>query len=265
MDVTPTPDELRKMNWVWEPSARCVKYLADELSLGGLIKIALTNQTGLPVFLDLAKQAIRAKGKHVQGLDFLIAHAESTAPRARDQLREGFHLLYVHALINMWAAALTALEQTVAGCISHDARAKEIALELLKDRGDRSRELPEDEVAVMASRLIQGSTKKKGAHIAYPELCAGFDIVFEAGKYPFEDLEEVRLARNYLVHRGGVIDQYAASRAPRLAPFLGKEIRIDDAMSVRHAHAITNFNLALSGAAIYSRYCLGSRKGASAN
>lgn len=222
--------------------------------LAGVLKTALITQSGFHMFAQIADASLKAQGKNIDGMDLLIQKSEEMAPFAKEHMKTGFHIVHAHALINMWAATSTSIDETIAACLLHDDAAATAGYDLLGTKLTKRGPIGEEEAIFMASKISRAALKTKVAEQGYVELFGALDIHIRTDRRDFSGLEECRCVRNCLVHKNGVLDQYCATRVPSLAPLVGTDVVIDLSRGLRYCDAMNHFIVEFADAVAHSRY-----------
>jgi hypothetical protein len=185
-----------------------------------------------------------------------IAAAETRAtevgPWALDMRKQGYHELFTHSFIGMWAAFEAGIEDTVAAFIRNSRVAAVSVASKFKTPPFPIENWPWpveacDEIAQKLDGKAQKATFNGGN-----DLCArlvtlfswlDIDVVTESS-LPTR-LAEANLMRNIIMHRYGKIDQGDVAVVPRLVAWQGQVMPIDRGTFTAYYQAIIDFLIAL--------------------
>lgn len=246
-----------KKVWIIEPVARCVEFVAEEAKIGGLLQRALTHiEMGRPLLELLAQRFIEAG--HIQALErlkLLLAEAPYQEEWARDLRNSGYSPLNAHGLVAIWGALEVCIEDTVVSILANDSasleRTEATGVKVIRDPSSSS--VTEEEIRNVYRRLERQKAIKGNVVETY-EAVLGFFGLSAACPAHSATLLEANALRNCIVHRGGFIDQKAASQVPILQPHVGIKYVVSNADFMRYHEAVSAWIVALAGSVCASPY-----------
>ncbi len=194
-----------------------------------------------------------------------IAAAETrkteVGPWAIEMREQGYHELFTHSFVGMWAAFEAGIEDTATAFIQNSyVAAANIAPKFKKDRYPIEKwPWPAETCAEIAQKL---DVKAKEATLnGGVDLCARLvtlfswlDIDIATEPSPSIGLTEASLMRNIIVHKYGKIDEGDVTVVPRLAAWQRKVMPVGRDTFSAYYKAVTDFSIALMGAISRSRH-----------
>jgi hypothetical protein len=165
---------------------------------------------------------------------------------------EGYHELFTHSFIGMWAAFEAGIEDTTAAFIKNSIQAATTASSRFRVNRYRISEWPwsDDICSEIAQKLDQKAkeaTKDGGFDLyeRYRTMFSWLEINMDENPELSLSLAEASLMRNIIVHRYGRIDEGDVKLLPKLAKWQGGVMPIDRATFSQYYNAIKDVILAL--------------------
>jgi len=243
--------------WIIDPVIRCVEFVAEEAKIGGLLQRALTHiEMGRPL-LELAAQRFVEAGQlqALEGLKRLLAEAPFQEEWARDLRSSGYSPLNAHGLVAIWGALEVCIEDTVVGILANDPasleRTEAMGVKVIRNRSSDS--VTEEEIRNVYRRLERQKAVRDNVVETYEAVLGFFGLSATCPPYS-ATLLEANALRNCIVHRGGLVDQKAASQAPILQSHVGRKYLVSNADFMRYHEAVSAWVVALTGSVCASRY-----------
>jgi hypothetical protein len=241
--------------WIIEPVGRAVSFVGEETKTGGLLKRGLIHlEGGRQLFQNLLVIAQRSGIRTSLGdLKRLYDGSPYHEQWAKELRASDYRAMNSHALIAIWGALETCVEDTViAICINYPQ-----AAEILRET-PLNLELPEFETFEDVQRLYKKIERKLGASGNVVERYASV-LNFFSLTVPVSDanavvLTEANAVRNCLLHRGGKADARTVREAPDLRLTEGSEIHVSSERYLAYHDAVGAWLVALSQSVVSSRY-----------
>lgn len=194
-----------------------------------------------------------------------IAAAETrkseVGPWAVEMRQQGYHELFTHSFIGMWAAFEAGIEDTVAAFIQNSSgAAASVAAKFKKDRYRiETWPWPTETCAEIAQKLdgkAKEATENGGVDLwaRLATLFSWLDVDVSTDASLSIWLAEASLMRNIIVHKYGKIDAGDVSAAPTLSPWVGQVMPLDRDTFSAYYTAISQFSVALMSAISRSRH-----------
>ena len=182
-------------------------------------------------------------------------------PWAVEMREQGYHELFTHSFVGMWAAFEAGIEDTVAAFIQNcPIAAASVAPKFKKDRFPIEKwPWSTETCAEIAQKLdvkakdatINGGVDYRARLVT---LFSWLNVDITTELSPSIGLAEASLMRNIIVHKYGKIDEGDVIGVPRLKAWQGKVMPVDRDTFSAYYKAITDFSIALMGAISRSRH-----------
>lgn len=242
-------------NWLLGPIGQCVKYLSDEMVYAGLVRRGLTTMTGMQSFLDLVQKQSVKFGVDTKALNVMTQEYRQWESTASEHVLDGFSTVHRHSLVGLWCVVETTVEDSVLLILERSP----VAEELLVKAGYRIKPSPISTLKPyqfrrLYSALEHQAREDRSVAEAWVHLLSALDVVINLDPASIEALDEANELRNCILHRGGVIDDRAAEKAPQLKSLVGQKIEIDEQQYVRYYDALGVFSTAMIGAVVASSH-----------
>lgn len=167
---------------------------------------------------------------------------------ARDMRVEGYHKIFTHSFVGMWAAYEAGIENTLVAIIKNSNSAAAGAFPRLKKNKHSLSDWPwTDEICTKIVSNLESSARDStanGKFDLYATHCTLFgwlgvhlDNAFSLAP----DLAEAKLLRNIIMHRYGVIGDSDSKKVPRFATWRNQVMPLD-------RETFDRYYLAVSGA-----------------
>lgn len=229
------------------PPGQAVAFIAEEMKIGGLTKRALGALEVSRGTLLLAGAAFAQLGnsKGVAAVGQALSEQPFNELWAREEREKDFTTLNRHMLIALWGVTEVALEDSFVELVMHDNAAIPALVKL-------GMKLPRD---------IKSPPSESDARRCYQRIFKVFDQdpfsrrilkIFTALGLPLNTtasdcalLDEANAVRNALLHRGGLIDDFAVVQAPALAGQKGTKLEVGEAFLAKVHPAISGLAVEL--------------------
>ena len=234
--------------WILGPTARCIKFVAEEAKIGGLLQNALTHiEMGGPL-LDLLMQQFLKEGllDAVEQLKVLLSSAPHQEQWAKELRAADYSPLNSHSTVAIWSAVEICIEDTIVSILRNDssAVARVEALGVKAKLLGTAFAADDDQLRKIYSKL-EDKQRVPGDVVATYEAVLNVFGLSAMTHRNTNALVELNTVRNCLVHRGGIVDDKAIREAPSLAALKGREILIARADFVRFHEAVSDWAMTL--------------------
>jgi hypothetical protein len=169
--------------------------------------------------------------------------------------REGYHELFTHSFVGMWAAFEAGLEDTLAAFLKNSHRAATAAAARFPVQRYPMSKWPWDqsvctEIAQKLDQKAKTSLSNGGfdIHARYQLMFGWIEIDLPDDVRLSEELAEVNLLRNIIMHRYGRIDEKDAEQLPKLKHWIGSVMPLDQESFTRYNKAISSLLVVLMNA-----------------
>lgn len=243
-------------NWLLGPVGQCVLYLSEEMVYSSLVRRGLTTMTGMVPFFALASGQFEKAGIDTAQLKRMARDYLSWESKAKEHIDSNFSTVHRHSLIGLWCVVETAVEDSVMLILERSPQAEE----LLSHAGYRPSQSPilglEREKLYRVYAGLEKQARDRGnIAVAWLDLLSALDVKFSISKDAISAIAEVNEVRNCILHRGGEIDERAASKAPGLKPLIGQKIEIGEKQYLRYYDALREFTINMINGVINSCHC----------
>lgn len=242
-------------NWLIGPIGQCVSYLADEAVYAGIVRRGLITMTGMQPYFLLAAKQLDENGSDIQQLRAMAKDYQQWEATASKHVADGFSTVHSHSLVGLWCVVETTIEDSVL-LILNKSRCAEA---LLVNAGYRIMKSPISslqpyQVRRIYSALEYQSRDNRRVGEAWVHLMSALGVTIHIDPDSLEAIGEANELRNCILHRGGVIDDRSAQKAPQLKPYLGQKIEISEQMYFKYYRALSAFSTAMLTAVLASAY-----------
>ena len=242
-------------NWLIGPIGQCVSYLADEAVYAGIVRRGLITMTGMQPYFLLAANQLEENGRDIQPLRAMAKDYQQWETTASKHVSDGFSTVHCHSLVGLWCVVETAIEDSVLLILEKSPSAEA----LLVNAGYRIKQSPIPslqpyQVRRIYSTLENQSRENRGVGEAWVHLMSALGIDIAIDQPSLDAIGEANELRNCILHRGGVIDDRPAQKAPQLKIYLGQKIKISEQMYSNYYQALGAFSTAMLTAVLASAY-----------
>lgn len=243
-------------NWLLGPITQCVLYLGDEAVYSGLLRRGLTTMTGMLPFFALADRHLEIAGADTVPLKRMAREYLSWEDKAKEHIGNGFSTVHCHSLVGLWCAVETAIEDSIILILERSPQAEE----LLRNAGYRVKTSPlaslnEEQLRRVYSSLERQARDRGNIAEAWIDLLSALDVKFSLSAQNISAIAEANEVRNCILHRGGKIDDRAASKSPGLRPIVGQRIDVDEKRYFGYYDALGAFATAMIKGVTASCHC----------
>ncbi|HEX7183548.1 MAG TPA: hypothetical protein VF756_17065 [Thermoanaerobaculia bacterium] len=224
-------------------------FVAEEIKIAGVFR------RGLDIFESFRPLLVYALPVLTQGKDeealhtfrSVLADLSGTEQWVRDERNQDYATLHRHSFVAMWSALEVALEDTVVEILKNDPLSTSTVVNLgARIPNDYSFPPSEEQARAIYSRTERVVRSK---HASFSDslraLSSAFGFGIEMPPDLAAHLDELNEVRNAFLHRAGVIDDRAISRAPTLAPYRDAQFRMSNAYYMRAYDSISKTILLL--------------------
>ena len=243
-------------NWLLGPVGQCVLYLGEEVVYSGLLRRGLTTMTGMLPFFALADSHLKNAGVNTEPLTRMAREYLSWEEKAKEHIGSGFTTVHRHSLVGLWCVVETAVEDSVVLILEKSPQAED----LLCNAGYKVKPSPlvglnEEQLRRVYSSLEKQARDRGNITEAWLDLLAALDVKFSLSAQNINAIAEANEVRNCILHRGGEIDDRAASKAPGLKAVIGQRIEVDEKQYLGYSDALGKFAIAMIQGVITSCHC----------
>lgn len=250
-------DGQNDVNWILSPSGNLVKYIAEETIHASVLHRAIVNLSGMEFFIKIARQKYIAEGVDDKNLKFLQSQSKFLAEKAKELIDTKFHSINSHALIGVWCALETAVEDTIILILINDSSSLEVIRNCefkIKQNNLLSNEVSEKDARKIYSLLERQARQGRSVGEGYCKLLSIFEIEVNLKPLTIKKLAEVNAVRNCILHRGGIIDDKAIDESDDLSEFYDKKLILDNNLYLKYFDAISDFSREFSSSILKSKY-----------
>lgn len=242
-------------NWIISPVLTCAKYIGDETVNSSILHKSVINITNVGWLLTIARQKLIENQMNDEPIQRIQAENIFLEQKAKELIASDFHSINSHALIGLWCAVETVIEDTLVSILLNDSNAIDTVKKIdIKIKNSIQSPVSEEDVRRVYSQMERQTRQKNRVGESYCVLLSTFGIKMHLDKGILDALSEINSVRNCLLHRGGFIDKKAAQESPNLLIFLDKEINISRERYLSYYDTVHKFVIALCGAIMSSHY-----------
>ncbi|MHA7599642.1 hypothetical protein ACX12L_06845 [Alicycliphilus sp. T452] len=227
-------EHLKEKSPIWYALSTAGSYLVGDFFTASYYKESLSMAAAM---LPLHRPMLEAEHKRRQSIDSAVLEravnrAEETSRWARKMEGEGYHTMFSHVFLSLWAVQEAGVENLIAAMVRHNRQAAEVAISKLKPGkvgGIESRPWPEQmcrEAAGSLEKLAINQTPKGGldAMGRMKTLFGWFDVQIDVSQEHAQAFNEANGVRNLLLHQYGHVTQKDVQQHPGLAEFEGRRL-----------------------------------------
>lgn len=215
-------------------------YLVGDFFTASFYKESLSMAAAM---LPLHRPMLEAEHKRRQSsnsavLESAVNRAEETSRWAKQMASEGYHTMFSHVFLSLWAVQEAGIENIVAAMVQHNREAAGVAISKLKAGrvgSIETRPWPLQMCRDAAASLEKLATSQapKGDAMGRMEILFGwFGVRIEVPSERAQAFNEANGVRNLLLHQYGQVTEKDVQQYPSLAEFQGKRF----AMSGERLH-----------------------------
>lgn len=243
-------------NWLLGPVSQCVLYLSEEAVYSGLVRRGLTTMTGMVPFFALANGQFEKARIDTAPLKRMAQEYLSWESEAKKHIDTDFSTVHRHSLIGLWCIVETTVENSVILILEKSPQAEELLNSAgYKVKPSPIRGLENEKLHRVYSGLEKQARNRGNVAEAWLDLLGALDVKFALGKDHIAAISEANEMRNCILHRGGEIDQRAASNAPGLTPFIGQKVELGEKQYLRYYSALGAFATSMISGVTKSCHC----------
>lgn len=214
-------------NWLLDPMLQCVLYLGEEVVYAGLLERGITIMTGMVPYFALANIQFEKAGIDTTPLKRMTQECRSLESRAKEYRDADFSTVHRHSLIGLWSFVETAVEDSIILILERSPQAEELLRNAgYKPKPSLNQRMKKEKLNRVYASLEKQARDRGNIAEAWIDLLGSLDVKFLLSKDKIAAIAEANEVRNCILHRGGVIDERAASKAPGLAPHIGQKIKV---------------------------------------
>jgi hypothetical protein len=243
-------------NWLLSPVCQCVTYLSEEMVYSSLVRRGLKTMTGMTPFFTLANERFHKAGIDTVHLKALARDYCSWESKIQEHVDNDFSTVHRHSLVGLWCVVETTVEDSVLLILEKS----HIAEKLLDKAGYRVKpsllkSLNSRELHQVYSSLERQARDRGNIAEAWLDLLAALDVKFTLETATIDTIVEANEVRNCILHRGGIIDERAAAKAPGLQQHVGQRLEISEKRYVGYYNALGTFATAMIEGVTSSCHC----------
>ena len=225
--------------------------------MGGLLQRALTHiESGRPL-LQLAAQRLASAGNAdaIEPLARLLAAAPIQEQWAAELRSTDYASLNAHALVAIWGALETCIEDLVVAILSNvpTAAATVSAAGVRVNSNKVASSATEEDLRALYRKIEEHVRVKQDVVQTYEKVLRLFGLSAACPEHT-DALLSANALRNVIVHRGGIIDERAVRQAQALAPRLGTKCMIKRDDFLMYHQAVSAWLIALMQSVVASPY-----------
>lgn len=243
-------------NWLLGPVTQCVLYLSEEVVYSGLVRRGLTTMTGMVPFFALANGQLEKAEVDTAPLKRMAQEYLSWESKAKEHIDTDFSTVHRHSLVGLWCVVETAVEDSVILILERSP----LAEELLRNAGYKPKPSPiqgleKEKLNRVYAGLEKQARDRGNIAEAWLDLLDALDVKFDLSQEEIAAIAEANEVRNCILHRGGEIDERAASKAPGLRPHIGQKIEVGEKQYLSYYSALGAFAANMIGGVTKSCHC----------
>jgi hypothetical protein len=219
--------ERRNPEWA-EPCAYFLRYVIQVTDLVELTQKGIQVLTQIPYAVEALIEVGDTSDKSMN--EKRLKDANQRARLAESEIKNEFPLLHNHAIMGLWGALESAVEDLAVSWMQHnpavleEARIAKIKIPLIEFQ----RMTEQDRLRFIVTELQRdlGSELKAGV-TRFESLLGLLGLGGPVDKRVRDVIYETQNLRNIFAHRGGVADQRFATNCPHLRYSIGDQVKID--------------------------------------
>lgn len=227
---------------IWYALTTASSYLVGDFFTASYYKESLSMAAAM---LPLHRPMLEAEYKRRQAtdpsvLERAVGRAEETSRWARKMEGEGYHTMFSHVFLSLWAVQEAGVENLIAAMLRHNRQAAEVAISKLKAGkvGDMtswpwSEQMCREAAGALEKQAIN-RTPRGGVDAMgrMKTLFGWFDVLVDVPEDRAQAFNEANGVRNLLLHQYGHVTHKDVQQYPGLVEFEGRRF----AMSGERLH-----------------------------